>query len=128
MVLTVIVCGDFNIITDNKDKMGHKQCKIRREGPFLKAMMEEHQFLDVFRVLHPEEIDYTRFDSTGKSRIDRVYINNSLQAERHWTKLVVESDHLTVFCSIILNNEERRTYWKLNAKILKSSDLVLRVK
>lgn len=71
--------------------------------------MNEHQFMNLF----PKRKDFTRWDSICKTRIDRVYVNNNFEVKHYTTKLLVDSDHLTVICGVSFKGEDVN-YWKLN--------------
>uniref|UniRef100_A0A3B1JYF2 exodeoxyribonuclease III n=1 Tax=Astyanax mexicanus TaxID=7994 RepID=A0A3B1JYF2_ASTMX len=115
----IIVCGDFNTITDNIDSSSSKPNKITRVGHILKIIMSENKLNDSFRILYPNKIDYTRFDTSCNSRIDRIYTSEKVTVLSYITKLLIESDHLTVITHIKINESEQcKHFWKMNTKIL----------
>lgn len=73
----IIMCADFNTITEISDRsLGPG--KIMRDGSLLKNICDMCEMRDSFRVLHPLEAGYTRFDSNTRTRLDRVYISKSI--------------------------------------------------
>uniref|UniRef100_A0A3B1JL75 Endonuclease/exonuclease/phosphatase domain-containing protein n=1 Tax=Astyanax mexicanus TaxID=7994 RepID=A0A3B1JL75_ASTMX len=84
----VILCGDFNTITDEQDRISGRLCKIGREGKVLKEIMSEYNMQDTFRIVYPNRIDFTRFDSVYKTRIDRIYVNKKFSIISYKTKML----------------------------------------
>lgn len=52
--------GKFCYVTEEQDRIATKPCQIRREGTFLKSMMIEHKFNNVFMTLFLKRMDFTR--------------------------------------------------------------------
>ena len=124
----VIVCGDFNTVTDERDRIAERSSKIGREGNVLKQIMNEYDMHDTFRMVYPDRIDFTRFDRTCKTRIDRIYVNKKFAVISYKTKMLIDSDHLTVIYTINFLNDQCVNYWKLNTKILKYPNILLELK
>uniref|UniRef100_A0A3Q2WV40 Endonuclease/exonuclease/phosphatase domain-containing protein n=1 Tax=Haplochromis burtoni TaxID=8153 RepID=A0A3Q2WV40_HAPBU len=91
----IILCGDFNIVTEATDRISNVEFReSRRESKLLVQICKEAAVRDLYRVLHPHTIHYTRFDSLTKTRIDRFYISSSIQSLKYDTFLTDFSDHM----------------------------------
>uniref|UniRef100_A0AAY5L4I5 Endonuclease/exonuclease/phosphatase domain-containing protein n=1 Tax=Esox lucius TaxID=8010 RepID=A0AAY5L4I5_ESOLU len=69
----VIVCGDFNTITEEHDRISPTALKIKHEGKTLSKIIDNSDVSDVYRHLYPTTTDFTRYDGKAKTRIDRLY-------------------------------------------------------
>uniref|UniRef100_A0A8C6U1L7 Endonuclease/exonuclease/phosphatase domain-containing protein n=1 Tax=Neogobius melanostomus TaxID=47308 RepID=A0A8C6U1L7_9GOBI len=76
---TTIICGDFNIITEEKDRIASTVYKTSKEGKLLKEISQEHDLIDAFRALNPNVYGFTRYDSKSKTRIDRIYTSSNVK-------------------------------------------------
>ena len=90
--------------------------------------MKEYNKQDTFRMVYPDRIDFTRFGRTCKTRIDRIYVNIKFAVISYKTKMLIDSDHLTVISTINFLNDKCINYWKLNTKILKYPNILLELK
>ena len=83
---------------------------------------------DVFRVLHPNDVGYTRFDRNVKTRVDRIYINENITPITYKTRPLVNSDHLAVVALLRFGETEKGGYWRLNTSRVKNNDVVTELK
>uniref|UniRef100_A0A3B1J3P5 Reverse transcriptase domain-containing protein n=1 Tax=Astyanax mexicanus TaxID=7994 RepID=A0A3B1J3P5_ASTMX len=123
----VILCGDFNTITDLKDRVADNTIHITREGKLLEKICTTCGLKDSFRELFPLDSGFTRFDSRVKTRIDRIYTTKDIKVINYKTELLVESDHLAVNVKLSLGIREQRGYWKLNTQCLKNTSVVAEI-
>uniref|UniRef100_A0A3Q4HTZ4 Endonuclease/exonuclease/phosphatase domain-containing protein n=1 Tax=Neolamprologus brichardi TaxID=32507 RepID=A0A3Q4HTZ4_NEOBR len=77
----LIICGDFNIVTEESDRAATTPSKINCEGTFLAQVCADASLRDLYRVIHPTKIHFTRFDTNVKTRIDRIYISSSIRSQ-----------------------------------------------
>lgn len=61
-----VVCGDFNAYTVGKDKIPQQPIQMTKEKRAQIKMSEECDMKNVFRVLHPDKVDFTRFNNNIK--------------------------------------------------------------
>lgn len=76
----LIICGNFNIVTEESDRVATTPFKINREGKFLAQVCADASLRDLYRILHPTKTHFTRFDTNVKTRIDGIYISSSIHA------------------------------------------------
>lgn len=124
----IILAGDFNTVTDNKDREASTAFKLSKEGKLLKEICEEFRVQDVFRALHPDDFGFTRFDYKTKTRIDRIYVSNQIKIKEYTTKALINSDHLVIGCKIIDVKEKQTNAWKLNTSWLKNDKFITTLK
>uniref|UniRef100_A0A3B3DJ71 Endonuclease/exonuclease/phosphatase domain-containing protein n=1 Tax=Oryzias melastigma TaxID=30732 RepID=A0A3B3DJ71_ORYME len=55
----VILCGDFNTVTEEKDRISTFPFKISREGKLLADICSNASLADVYRTLHPNNVHFT---------------------------------------------------------------------
>uniref|UniRef100_A0A668RZ55 exodeoxyribonuclease III n=1 Tax=Oreochromis aureus TaxID=47969 RepID=A0A668RZ55_OREAU len=77
----IILCGDFNIVTEATDRISKVEFRELRESKLLVKVCKEAALRDLYRHLHPHTVHYTRFDSLTKTRIDRFYISHNVQEQ-----------------------------------------------
>ena len=126
----IILMGDFNSIIHENDREG----KQKRINHYLKNFIENLNFKDSFKLLHPNQISYTFISPNGKSRIDRIYVSSSLKSKikeiSH--ENYVFSDHAAVILKLENNNIPKRSnktsYWKLNVSIFEEEEFKKKIK
>ena len=126
-----VLGGDFNCVLSAKDterNFSSKQC------PALKDLVETFNYLDAYRVLHPEGNDFSfHRPSCAASRLDRFYIpQNLMQHVKSVTYQASLGDHHCV--GMILNLPDidfpddtpstSSPYLKLNSSILEDEDFL----
>uniref|UniRef100_A0A3Q4GNW3 Endonuclease/exonuclease/phosphatase domain-containing protein n=1 Tax=Neolamprologus brichardi TaxID=32507 RepID=A0A3Q4GNW3_NEOBR len=62
----LIICGDFNIVTEESDRVATTPFKINREGKFLAQVCADASLRDLYRILHPTKIHFTSFDTNSE--------------------------------------------------------------
>lgn len=125
----IFLCGDFNTITDIKDRVPVKNMQLTREGKLLKSVCETCEMKDSFREKYPNAVGFTRISRDVKTRIDRIYVNSSskIRITNYKIEYLVESDHLGVTVKFQMGDEQQRGYWKLNTQCLKQCDFLIGV-
>ena len=120
----LIAGGDTNVVLcDKKDTTSKKRSKphIAR---FVKLSLEEMGLEDMWRKLHPTEIDFTHWSAVYKthSRIDYMFVNkeDSYRVKECEIGGADISDHNPMLVKIDLNNRKRQTVWRLNMGLLNS--------
>jgi len=128
-----LICGgDFNAVLSSMDiecGVGYHQKKC----PSLKDLIEVSHLTDVYRSFHPTNKEFTFFrPGCAPSRLDRFYCSpcliNDIMKIEHIASL---SDHCAVNMKINVNvkamlvqNDIRSSYWKLNVAILNDEDFL----
>ena len=125
-----VLSGDFNSYTEANDRIPvpTNPRSRNREGDALKKMSESCGVKDVFRVLHPFDVGYTRFDARIKTRIDRIYVTADITPVSYKTRVLVNSDHLAVIALLKFGKTEKKGFWKLNVNCLKNNDVITELK
>uniref|UniRef100_A0A3B3CR18 Endonuclease/exonuclease/phosphatase domain-containing protein n=1 Tax=Oryzias melastigma TaxID=30732 RepID=A0A3B3CR18_ORYME len=70
----VILCGDFNTVTEETNGISATPFKISRESKLLAEICSNASLVDVYRTLHPNNICFTCSDINSKTRIDRTLL------------------------------------------------------
>ena len=70
-----MIIGDFNFIDHERDKVNGLNSKDKALVGVWKPFLEHYDMVDPFRQQNPRRIVWS-FNATGKSRIDRVYVNH----------------------------------------------------
>lgn len=105
----IILCGDFNTVTDAKDRIANSHLKyLNPEGKLLTSVCNDAKLGDVFRSLNPDSIGFTRFDGKTKTRIDRIYLSGHMSPINYETSLFESSDHLLVQSVISVGKSEKK--------------------
>jgi len=121
-----ILIGDFNCVFQPSDVQSHYDHKT---FPFLKKLLQHHQYSDAFLLLHPSHPHPFTFHRTGStaSRLDRTHVppllSGSVLEARH---LATTSDHHAAFfrldghltAAATEASVKAETYWHLNTSIL----------
>ena len=123
-----ILAGDFNTITDLKDRIPTTNVILNRANKVMKETLDSSDMKDAFRVLHPNAVGYTRFDTRVKTRIDRIYVSKDITINSYRTEAWVNSDHLAVRATICFHDSPRLNNWKLNVNCLSNPEIIQSVK
>ena len=121
----IIIAGDFNL-TLNTDMDRYKSSSNNdRSARLLSQFMEDNEYCDVWRCLHPERKNFTwrKTSQAGTiaSRIDMIIIQQSILSWVEECEIFAgcESDHSAVFITLnIPVNQCGPGVWRLNNKIL----------
>ena len=126
-----VLGGDFNCILSPKDtenNFGDKKC------PALKDLIENFNFSDTYRLLHPNGGDFSFYrPNCAASRLDRFYVPQNLvgnvisvsyQASLGDHKGVCMEMSLPDLMEIPAPPLSSSPYWKLNTAILKDEDFL----
>uniref|UniRef100_A0A3Q4B746 Endonuclease/exonuclease/phosphatase domain-containing protein n=1 Tax=Mola mola TaxID=94237 RepID=A0A3Q4B746_MOLML len=70
---SLILCGDFNTVTADQDRIAATSFQIAREGKLLVEVCKGASLSDLYRGLNPKTIHFTHFYGKTKTRIDRIY-------------------------------------------------------
>lgn len=94
--------------------------------------MHDQQLIDVWRVLHPKERDYTFFSSVHRtySRLDYLLVNHSLLDSVVSSKIEIQTlfDHAPVGMILEIKGLQRIPYaWRLNDFLLEKEHIVERI-
>ena len=116
-----ILAGDFNMVLHPQDKAN--TLILRKDVHTMKALLQQSGLLDSFRIKHPNKIHFTYTRSNAASRLDRIYISQSLRNNMsHSSHIPVPfSDHLSaprINLQLPTQNSHAHTYWKLNNSLL----------
>lgn len=125
---STILAGDFNTVTDSKDREASTTFKLSREGGVLKEICENFELIDVFRSLYPDKFGFTRYDQKTKTRIDRIYVSKQNKIKTYQTDAFINSDHLVVTCKITCVETKTLNQWKLNTTWLKNEHFIKVIK
>ena len=74
MGFEVILCGDFDVITEENDRIPIKDIPLSRDGKLLEKVSDTCKMVDAFREIYPNKPGYTQIDSCVKTTIDRVCV------------------------------------------------------
>lgn len=129
----IIVGGDYNAVvnqqTDRRPSVvGPKSQKTKA----LCGMLGELGLVDIWRLKHPRERDFTFFSRVHKShsRIDMFCV--SKQDAHKVTSCHIEpitiSDHSPVVMTVNVDSDKRHKYWRLNVSLLNDPDVVQKIK
>lgn len=124
----IILLGDFNSITEPNDREGlHKNINYP-----LKSLITKLRLIDTYRVKHPITKGYTFVCPNGKSRIDKIYIEEGKKEDIQ--KIEQEnyafSDHTALILTIKDNNHQNtkhnlwRGIWKFNVSHQGNRDFI----
>lgn len=129
----IIVGGDFNcVINQRMDKCPFELRAQTSKSKSLCSMMVELGLVDIWRLKHPKEKDYTHFSGVHKSysRIDFFCISNQdayKVAGCHIEPTTI-SDHGPVILSLRLSPEKPAKFWRLNVSLLNNPKIVQDIK
>lgn len=126
-----ILGGDFNNVLDEYiDRSTINTTSVTKTGLALKTLREDIGLVDIWRLVHPLEKEYTFYSHSHKtySRIDYFLISNSCVDLIVNSKIgvIALTDHALVELHINLQVEKiSRGRWRLNTSILQDDQFVL---
>lgn len=119
--------GDFNIVMDDKDTTNRKRT-ISQVAKTIKTTFKEFGIVDLWRELHPTQIDYTHYSYPHASyaRIDYFFTNKAdlFRVKECEIEGADISDHCALVLKIQLNTQKKIKQWRLNVGILNDQILV----
>ena len=124
----IILAGDFNILEDPIDTANPQNFKRLADRDVFLAMKQELAIKDAFRSSNPDKKHYTRIEGGSATRLDRIYISNTVNSTLYKTDFIdtVFSDH----CSsptLSLRAEKivrwGKSRWQLNESLLTNENL-----
>ena len=126
-----VILGDFNCILENKDAANNPQ---QKKCESLRQLINLYKYVDIYREVYPNNIVYTFIRNNSASRLDRIYVPGEIVSNCRVVELIPApfSDHsgMTLVLNVggvrtVRDGERRRkSYWKLNNKILESEDFL----
>ena len=118
-----IIVGDFNFIDHEKDKKNGLTSKDKQLNQIWEPFLNEMDMVDPFREQNPKRRVWS-FIGTGKSRIDRIYVNSRYMNDITNMKYIHTpfAGH-KVFAFMVKKDIEWGTgYFKLNTSILEDEE------
>lgn len=114
----LIIGGDYNCIDQAIDKFGHKNLKL------------DYQLIDIWRILHPKNRQFTWFDSNMYigSKFDKFLIPINYKSQTQACSIIpcTFSDHECV--KLTIKNPDIISHgpgiWRLNTSLLKDEQYV----
>ncbi len=133
--INTIVGGDFNICLNNIDKSGGRVEPPSSYASRIKTFLEEYDYVDVWRLMHPDTKRYTWRESSRhgliQSRLDYWLIPQHMLYNVNNTDIMssILSDHSMITLGLHLGNSNNRGrgFWKFNCQLLTDSEYVKRV-
>ena len=126
-------CGDFNsYMSPMQDKYNAVCDKDTPMVARLKAIIEDHDLCDIWRVLNPDKLRYTWRNNTGKgiaqSRLDYFIVPNSCLYDVLECSInpAFMSDHNIISLHVSIPKAQRRGRgtWKFNNSLLRDAEFV----
>ena len=123
-----VIMGDFNFVTDVRDREGDTLTRYDVAQADKMGNLERGLNLaDTFRLADGPDREYS-FVGSGKSRIDRCYVNAQLAARvkgcRYLRVLGKETGHRLGEVFLSEGIKQGRGYWKFNVSLLKDRTYV----
>ena len=123
-----ILAGNFNMLEDIfLDKLGGNTINTHLiDLDNLTEIKNKNNLVDIWRKINPTKKLYTyhNSDQTIHSRLDRIYITNTIKVKTSEIYPISLSDHDGVTVTFLTREENPRGpgIWKLNTSILKQKD------
>ena len=126
----MILGGDFNCLTDKKDRMTTSTVRLDSSSEMLNNLIKDFKLNDTFRNKNPNTPGYTWSNGTICSRIDFLFTTKNILVSDAAVTPVFFSDHSKIDCTIRCNVKAQTSQnpWKLNVTLLKDKKLVERLK
>ena len=124
------IFGDFNVILNKEDKKSRRlNEKLTHSAKSINAFLDNYEWLDVWKVLHPNKFGFTwrRRNPLVLSRLDYFLLPMSNLSLVGNCEIIPNSlsDHSMVLIEIDLHEEIRgRGYWQLNNSFLTNKEYV----
>ena len=108
----LILGGDWNCITENKDCTQHPD---QKRSPTLKRLINLHNLKDTYKTLHPKGREFSRYytskdNNSGAIRLDRIYTSTSLSPVDAKYLPNPFSDHYSYITKIKTNEVSHSTF------------------
>ena len=122
----MIIGGDFNIVLDTTlDRSAHRRGQVGALSDATKAWLDDIGMVDVWRVMHPTERDYTYYSSSHLTyaRLDRFLVTDRTQHRVSGTDIGVISisDHAPITLTITVPPQKYPGgQWRFNDWLLRS--------
>ena len=133
----IIMCGDWNLVI-NPDLDTNNYLHInnpRARSEILDSIIEEDDFLDIYRVHHEDKKEFTwsrRNPVKKQARLDFFLISFECFLYADATNIIpgYRTDHSGITLDLVFNyaNERGRGYWKFNNSLLKDKNYIQIVK
>lgn len=112
-----LIAGDFNCVLRQCDATGYNS------SPALHSAVQQLQLLDVWQNVHPNTPGHTYITQNSSSRLDRMYVSQSLRTQLRSadTHVCSFSDHKALtarICLPHLGREPGRGFWSLRPHLL----------
>ena len=131
----VIMCGDWNLVLDmEKDYDNYSHVNNPKARKVVLNLLEEENFIDVWRVMHEDTKKYTRRRLNPKkkqARLGYVLVSDPLFSCIVDSDIVpgYRTDHSGIIIKLKLQeNEREKGYWKFNNTLLKDKKYTEEVK
>ena len=129
-VVPAVVLGDFNFVTDVRDRDGDRMHwyddrQARKMGDLERGL----DLVDTYRLTNPDDREYSFVNTGGgRSRIDRCYISGVVAGRvkgcRYHRVLGKEGGHRLGEVELTEGVQQGRGYWKFNVSLLKDRTYV----
>lgn len=129
----VILAGDFNLCIDPAlDRSSGIGGEGHNQLSSLRRKLHDSHLIDVWRVQHPKERDYTIFSLVHGtySRLDYLMVDHSLLDSIAGSRIetMTLSDHAPVIMTVRLEGLQKIPFtWRLNEKLLEKDNIVERI-
>lgn len=120
-----IIGGDFNCVLDAYlDRSSAKRAPHSNSRIFLNAFINNYNLVDIWRLFHPTERDYTFHSQVHNiyTRIDYFLVENKLISYVTNNKIhdILISDHSPVTFELDINNlTSLRPVWRMDPRLIK---------
>ena len=106
-----IIAGDFNFVEASIDTLNQEKFKFTKDKKAFQILRQNHFLTDVYREKNPPKKVFTYSHPRGSTRIDRIYVNESLVPiiKKIYCFPTTQTDH--VFTPIIELNIPVKTRW-----------------
>jgi len=116
-----LILGDFNFVDNDLDKGKGMDQKDKAVDSYWNNFKDKRNLVDPFRIKYPRKKLYSYVASAGKSRCDRLYINEENEEiiiNIRYIPTPFNSAHRILTFEIKQTQEIRPGYWKMNSSIL----------
>ncbi|KAM5151827.1 otoancorin [Mantella aurantiaca] len=123
----IIIGGDWNCVLDpSRDSSGGKSSISLTKLQRLSRFLSRAGLVDVWRILHPNERDFTYFSPvhTTYNRLDRLYVSQHALTMSPEATIgsILWSDHAPIYVKIDIPGPGPSSWsWRLNDNILKDT-------
>ena len=126
-----VIIGDFNFADVDMDKGKGMSVRDTMMHLVWEGFLSETAMVDPFRVHSPKRRIYSFVSNAGKSRGDRVYVNeeNVPHVSHHKYSMTPFNNAHKILSFTVQDQQERgRSYWKLNSSVLNDNAYVAMVR